>query len=86
MLQLEIIKVIQTLNKILTKIHIKVKMQWQAQQRHPKQTLTTWLLQFAYAYVRSKAKAKVNVGPLVNKDGEVISLSLIHISEPTRPY
>ena len=28
-----------------------------------------------YAYVRSKAKAKVNVGPLVNKDGEVISLA-----------
>jgi len=27
-----------------------------------------------YAYVRSKAKAKINVGPLVNKDGEVISL------------
>jgi len=26
-----------------------------------------------YAYVRSKAKAKINVGPLVNKDGEVIS-------------
>jgi len=28
-----------------------------------------------YAYVRSKAKAKINVGPLVNKDGEVISLA-----------
>jgi len=28
-----------------------------------------------YAYVRSKAKAKINVGPLVNKDGAVISLS-----------
>jgi len=25
-------------------------------------------------YVRSKAKAKINVGPSVNKDGEVISL------------
>ena len=28
-----------------------------------------------YAYVRSKAKAKINVGPLVNEDGEVISLA-----------
>ena len=28
-----------------------------------------------YAYVRSTAKAKINVGPLVNKDGEVISLA-----------
>jgi len=28
-----------------------------------------------YAYARSKAKAKINVGPLVNKDGEVISLA-----------
>jgi len=28
-----------------------------------------------YAYVRCKAKAKINVGPLVYKDGEVISLA-----------
>ena len=28
-----------------------------------------------YAYVRNKAKAKTNVGPLVDKDGEVISLN-----------
>ena len=28
-----------------------------------------------YAYVRSKAKGKINIGPLVNKDGEVISLA-----------
>ena len=28
-----------------------------------------------YAYVRRRAKAKINVGPLVNKDGEVISLA-----------
>jgi len=28
-----------------------------------------------YTYVKSKAKAKINAGPLVNKDGEVISLA-----------
>jgi len=28
-----------------------------------------------FCNVRSKAKAKINVGPLVNKDGEVISLA-----------
>jgi len=30
-----------------------------------------------YAYVRSKAKAKINVGPLLDKDGEVISLTKV---------